>query len=115
MAVRRGEIWDADLGTASGHEQAGPRPVIILQTDQLNDRSPITIVIPVTGAVAKAGYATNIPLDQGQAGLTTPSVALCNHIRALDVRKLKRKRGDLPLDKLSDIEATVASILGLST
>ena len=36
MTVRRGEIWIANLDPTEGSEQAGVRPIIILQNDTIS-------------------------------------------------------------------------------
>ena len=45
----RGEIYLANLNPASGSEQGGTRPVLIVSRDALNLHSPIVIVAPITG------------------------------------------------------------------
>ena len=34
MAVERGEVWLADLSPSRGTEQAGVRPVVVVQSDR---------------------------------------------------------------------------------
>ena len=48
-----------------------------------------------------------------EAGQERDSVALCAQIRALDRRKLIHKIGQLVPERLSEIEPTVALVLGL--
>ena len=47
MDIRRYDIVQADLGKAVGSEQAGIRPVLIVQNDQGNKFSNTTIIIPL--------------------------------------------------------------------
>ena len=112
MASRRGEIWFADLGEPSGHEQAGDREVVVLQVDQLNHLST-TVVVPTSRVTHHAGRATTVQLPAAETGLTEDTHALCLHVRVLDRRKLRRKAGQVSPTKLSEIEATVAFVLGL--
>ncbi|MDT7973568.1 MAG: type II toxin-antitoxin system PemK/MazF family toxin [Armatimonadota bacterium] len=46
--MKRGEVWLADLSPTKGTEQAGIRPVLIVQTDRANPYSPHTIIVPFT-------------------------------------------------------------------
>ena len=46
--ILRGEIYFAALRNAIGSEQAGHRPVLVLQCDLLNQNSPTVIVAPIT-------------------------------------------------------------------
>jgi mRNA interferase MazF len=45
MSVRRGEIYFVDLNPASGREQAGRRPVLVVSNDTLNARPLVVAVI----------------------------------------------------------------------
>lgn len=109
---RRGEVWDADLGAIKGGEQAGPRPVVVLQTDDLQPLAT-TVVVPLTSNLRQAGYPTSVALETGEGGLRERSVVLCHQLRVLDRRKLIKQLGTLPPPKLSEIEAAVAFVLGL--
>lgn len=46
--MRRGEVWLAALDPVRGSEQAGTRPVLVLQTDPLNAFLRTVVVIPFT-------------------------------------------------------------------
>src|SRR5271168_2605014 len=54
MAVRRGEVWLADLSPTRGTEQSGVRPVLVVQTDRANPHSPHTIFVPFTTRIRSA-------------------------------------------------------------
>ncbi|MBI2494222.1 MAG: type II toxin-antitoxin system PemK/MazF family toxin [Candidatus Rokubacteria bacterium] len=109
---RRGDVWEADLGPIGGGEQAGARPVVVAQTDDLQTLAT-TVVIPLTSSLRQAGFPTTVKLEPGEGGLGKTSVALCHQLRVLDRRKLIRQLGTLPPAKLSEIEAAVAFVLGL--
>lgn len=112
-AAKRGEVWLVDLGQPKGdHEQAGRRPAVIFQTDDL---SPLTtvVVIPLTTQIRRAGVANTVWIPAREAGQDEDSVALCHQIRALDRRKVVHKIGELALERLSEIEASVLFVLGI--
>ncbi len=52
-AVRRGNIFWADLDPVKGSEQGKTRPVLIIQNDVGNENSPVTIVACITTNLAK--------------------------------------------------------------
>ena len=54
--ILRGEIRWADLNPARGHEQAGLRPVLILNHDIFNERSGTVIAVAITSQSQKAGF-----------------------------------------------------------
>lgn len=108
--AKRGEIWFVDLGLPKeDHEQAGRRPVVILQTDDL---CPLSTVV-ITTQLRQAGLAYTVLVPAKEAALERDSVALCHQIRALDRRKLIHKIGELAPERLSEIERAAAFVLGL--
>lgn len=111
--ARRAEVWFADLGEprGGGHEQAGRRYVVVLQTDDLASLST-TVVVPLTTRVHRQGAAT-VLLEPTEGGLPERSLALCHQVRVLDVRRLERRQGVLPPQKLSEIEIRLSFVLGL--
>ena len=48
MAVARGDIFFASLDPVVGSEQAGARPVVVVQNDVANARIPTITVVPIT-------------------------------------------------------------------
>lgn len=111
--ARRGEVWLVDLGQLKGdHEQAGRRPAVVLQTDDLSPLSTV-VIIPLTTQPRQAGLANTVLIPAREAGQDRDSVALCHQIRALDRRKLIHKIGELAPERLSEIELAVLFVLGL--
>src|ERR1022692_3490301 len=110
--AKRGEVWFVDLGLPNeDHEQAGRRPVVILQTDDLSPLSTVAIN-PFTTQLRQAGLAHTVLVPEKEAGPERDSVVLCHQIRALDRRKLKHKMGTLAPQRLSEIEVAAAFVLG---
>lgn len=48
--IKRMEIYMADLPLSSGSVQMGKRPVLIVQNDVGNMKSPTVVVVPLTTA-----------------------------------------------------------------
>ena len=70
MAVSRGEVWRADLSPSRGTEQAGVRPVLIVQTDRANSHSPHTIAVPFTTRIRLRLLPSHVLVPAGEGGLT---------------------------------------------
>ena len=51
MVIKQFDIWLADLNPSRGTEPGKTRPVVIIQTDLLNDIHPATIICPITSKV----------------------------------------------------------------
>jgi len=76
----------ADLGHSQGHEQAYKRPVVILQIDSLNYLNTV-MVVPLTSQTKRGNSATTVSVHRGE--------------------------GELPQERLYEIESVVAFVLGL--
>jgi mRNA interferase MazF len=112
--AKRGEVWLVDLGAPKeDHEQAGPRPAVIFQTDDLSPLSTV-VINPVTTQFKRASSVNTVLIPANEAGQDRDSVALYHQIRALDRRKLVYKIGGLATARLNEIELAVAFVLGLS-
>ena len=75
--MKRGEVWRVRLPAVSGHTQAGMRPAVIVQDEQVTVSLPTLLVIPLTGTQAATRFpGTLLVQPDAQNGLTVPSVAL---------------------------------------
>ena len=92
--IRRGEIYLADLDPVRGHEQAGTRPVLIIQNDVGTQYSSTTIVA-ITSRISKKRLPTHVEVSAEESGLPKDSVVLLEQIRTLDKERLIRKMGEL--------------------
>ena len=112
--MRRGEIHDAFLDPAVGSEQAGRRPVIVISRDAINDAGSVVIAIPCTTFQSgRPVYPSQVVLRAGEAGLTQDSVALCEQVRAISKRRLRRRRGALSTPALDQVEKALQIALDL--
>lgn len=95
MSVTRGEIWTAELDPTQGSEQAGRRPVLVLQNDAINRFTTTVIAIPLTMNLCRAALPSRMQVAQCDGGLTSDSAILCHPMRALDKSRLKQRLGIL--------------------
>lgn len=84
--VHWGDIFYCDLGANKGSVQSGMRPVIIVQTERLNKKSP-TAVVAVLTTVKKKPEMTSHVLVGKECGLAEPSMILLEQLRTIDVEK----------------------------
>lgn len=112
--MRRGEIYYAGLEPTFGSEQAGTRPVLIIQNDMGNKHSGTTIVAPITGHRKKTGLPTHVPLPKGSAGLRIDSVVLTEQIRTIDKGRLQNYVGRLSEEEMKRVERALAVGLAIS-
>lgn len=89
--VKRMEIYIADLPPSCGSVQTGKRPVLIVQNDVGNMKSPTVVVVPLTTAEKKWQIAhVEIPAS---TGLAKKSIALCEQIMTISKECLNKKIG----------------------
>jgi mRNA interferase MazF len=113
MKVERGEIWLAELNPIRGSEQAGTRPVLILQNNSINRYTRTFLAIPLTTNLRRASLPTCVLLPEGEGGLERDSVALCHQLRVLDSSRLTRRLGSLSDLTLAAIDHCVLFTIGI--
>lgn len=81
--VKRGEIFFFDFGETRGSVQNGFRPVIVLQADEINDRSITTIVASLTGIIKKPYFFSYVYIGK-RYRLEIPSMILMEQITTVN-------------------------------
>ena len=110
--ILRGEIYYAALGDAIGSEQAGHRPVLILQTNLINQKSPTTIVVPIT-SIIKHPFMQSHYILPPNCPLRERSMVLTEQVRAIDRQRLGTYVGRLNAKELRNVEQALCFSLGL--
>jgi len=113
MLIKRGDLFWVNLNPSKGSEQAGRRPVLILQNDVGNELAPTTIIAPLTTKSFSKEYPTNVNIPKGTAGLKTNSTVLLSQIRTIDKTRLEEQIGALPLPYLRSVNRAIEITLGL--
>jgi mRNA interferase MazF len=97
VALKRGEIWWADLAEPRGSEPGDRRPVLIVQDDHLTASALSTVmVVPLTTNLRRASAVGNVPLSRRDSGLPRESVALVCQVMTLDKAFLDVRVRGLP-------------------
>ena len=93
MKINQYDIWLADLNPSRGTEPGKTRPVVVIQTDLLNDTYPSTIICPISTNVLLEVEILRVHLNKHQ--LDKLSDVLVDQIRAIDNKRLINKLGEL--------------------
>jgi mRNA interferase MazF len=109
----RGEIWLASLDPVRGSEQAGTRPVLILQADPLNAFLRTVVIIPFTTNLRWARFPFCVSLRAGEGGLASDSVALCHQVRVSDKTRLLHRMGQISDASLTAVEQALRVTVGM--
>ncbi|OGY10947.1 MAG: hypothetical protein A3A58_02915 [Candidatus Blackburnbacteria bacterium RIFCSPLOWO2_01_FULL_41_27] len=112
-ALKRGEIWTADLRSLG--EISKIRPALIVSVAAINEISPIVIVIPISSHIPEILGFDRILLEKdNNTNLAKDSVALTTQIRSLEKRKLGKRVGKLKREKMREVEESIKVVLGLT-
>jgi mRNA interferase MazF len=114
--MARGDILSIDLPPppgGSGHEQAGTRPAIAVQTDSAANL-PTLMVVPLTSNRAALRFDHTIEvMPSSTNGLSLPSVLLVFQLRAVDRRRIRNTIGRLEPNYLEQLEIEIKRLLDL--
>jgi mRNA interferase MazF len=113
MKIKQFDVWIADLEPQRGTETGKVRPVLILQTNLLNNKHPSTVVCPITTNVEKESEILRVHIKKGTANLKVESDIMIDQIRAIDNRRLVNKVGELSKDLRSLVKDNIKIILDI--
>jgi mRNA interferase MazF len=112
MKVKQYEIWVADLNPQIGTEAGKTRPVLVVQTDLLNNVfHPSTIICPITTNIKKEAEILRVYLERGIINLKEDCDIMIDQIRAIDNKRLIKKIGRLPENLIIKVKENIEIIL----
>ncbi len=111
--ISQGEIWWADLPVPTGSGPGFRRPVVVVQSDALNQSRISTVVcVPLTSNLKWALAPGNVSLSARITGLPKDSVANVSQVISLDKSLLTERLGKLPRPKLELLFSGIDLVLG---
>jgi len=105
------DIWLADLNPTVRTEPGKTRPVVIIQTDLLNDTHLSTIVCPMTTNVKPEVEILRVHLKKSQ--LPKLSDILVDQLRAIDNKRFLKKMGRFTREQIIQLKENLKVILDL--
>lgn len=106
------EIWLADLNPQIGTESGKVRPVVIVQTNFLNEIiHPSTIICPITTKLNNESTILRIRINKGNCGLDQNSDIMIDQIRAIDNSRFVKKIGFLTSQMKIKIKENIINVL----
>jgi mRNA interferase MazF len=100
---RRGELWSADLNPRRGSEPGKVRPVVVVQSDLLNETDhPSTWILPCTTRLTRKNLL-RVELPTRMAGNGSACEVMIDQSRAIDRRRLLRPLGRLPQTVMREV------------
>jgi mRNA interferase MazF len=113
MRVQRGDVFLANLDPTIGVEQAGTRPVLVVQCDLANQRIPSVTIVPLTSNLRAGRLLFTVVVPAAESGLPKDSVILVFHVRTLDKSRLIRKMGHLTASTMRQVDQALRRHLEL--
>ncbi len=102
--IRHGGLYLVDLRPSLGTEPGKLRPVIVVQSDLLNEAGhPSTWVLPCTTRLAGENVL-RVALPRGMAGNAAECEVMIDQSRAIDNRRFKRLLGAVPRPVLREVK-----------
>ncbi len=111
--IKQFDIWVADLNPRIGTESGKVRPVLIVQTDLLNNRHPSTIICPITTNIYRESEILRVHIKKGAGGVSADCSIMIDQVRSIDNIRLKKKIGTLPLLLTELVKENLKVILDL--
>ena len=111
-AIRRGDLFYADLNPVVGSEQGGIRPVLVIQNDVGNHFSPTVVAAAITSRKAKNSLPTHILLEN-VPGRAPTSLLLLEQLRTIDRKRLRGYIGRISKEKMLEVDAALAISIGI--
>ncbi|WP_163378865.1 type II toxin-antitoxin system PemK/MazF family toxin [Cyclobacterium sp. SYSU L10401] len=114
MAIKKFEIWVADLNPQIGTEPVKKMPVLVIQTNLLNKiPHPYTVVCPITTNVREDVEILRVHLNKGVSNLNQPCDIMIDQVRAIDNRRLTKRLGTLPDELTVQVRENIRIVLDL--
>ena len=111
MKYKQYDIWLADLNPTVGTEPGKTRPVVIIQTDLLNETHLSTIVCPITTNIKPEAELLRIHLKKSQ--LPKLSDILVDQPIAIDNKRFIKKLGKLTSEQAFQLKENLKVVLDL--
>ncbi len=112
--IKRFDVWIADLNPLIGTEPGKTRPVVIVQTDLLNDSHPSTLICPVTTNIVSGSEILRVNLSKSEAGLKAKSAIMVDQLRAIDNKRLIKRTGSINKDNRLKLLENLKIVLDLN-
>jgi len=110
--MKQYELWLANLNPTGGTEPGKIRPVVVVQTNLLNQTNhPSTLICSITSNVSSEENILRVRLKKVESGLDQESEVLTDQIRALDNRRLIEKLGILSPNQIIELRDKLKAIL----
>ena len=111
--LRRGQLLQLRLDPAEGSEQGGVRPVVVVSSQHVNDRSPVIVVASLTTKKTERVYPFEVLVEAGEGGLLQRSKIMFMQLRSVDKGRIVGSYGMVSGQTLRKMDAALKIAVGL--
>ncbi|MGE4169714.1 MAG: type II toxin-antitoxin system PemK/MazF family toxin [Candidatus Margulisiibacteriota bacterium] len=112
LEIKQFHLYLADLSPRFGTEPGKTRPVVVVQTDLLNDVGhPSTLVCPISTQIHEKASLLRVHLDPDRVQINKKSDILVDQIRAIDNKRFVSYLGVLDSDSKDKLIQNLAIVL----
>ena len=112
MKIKQYYIYSANLNPNFGTEPRKIRPVVVIQSDVLNEANhPSTIICPITSNLLTSTPTLRINLNRKSNKLRKNSAILVDQTRAIDNKRFRKCVGKLTNSQAQKLEEKIRIIL----
>ena len=113
MVIAQCEVWWADLAEPIGSVPGYRRPVVVVQSDPLNQSQIATVVcVALTSNLRWSVAPGNVLLNAKHTGLDRDSVANVSQLLTVDKRQLTERVGKIPRRQIEAIFSGSDLVMG---
>ena len=113
MQIRHGHLYVADLNPRDGTEPGKLRPVVVIQTDFLNEAlHPSTWILPCTTRMVGENIL-RVVLPKKIAGNSEDCEVMVDQSRSIDNVRFRREVGKIPSVILKEIKGKLRLLANL--
>jgi mRNA interferase MazF len=113
MVIAQSEVWWADLADPIGSAPGYRRPVVVIQSDALNQSQLATVVCVVLTSNLRWSVAPgNVLLTAKHTSLDRDSVANVSQLVTIDKRQLTERVGKIPKRQMEAIFSGIDLVMG---
>lgn len=106
QAIKRGEIYYANLAERRDHVLSGYRPCVVVSADRGNRSSPNVTIVPLTSKRMRQE-------THAEVWCRVRSTALCENVQTISKARLVRPAGRCTDGEMREIERALKTALGM--
>ncbi|MFM2002460.1 MAG: hypothetical protein RI963_1886 [Planctomycetota bacterium] len=113
MVIAQSEVWWADLAEPIGSAPGYRRPVVVVQSDSLNQSQiPTVVCVALTSNLRWSVAPGNVLLKMKHTGLDRDCVANVSRLVTVDKRQLTERVGKIPRRQMEAIFSGIDLVMG---